>query len=96
MNKLKYFNIIFFFIIFNSKVTYANENFAFLNIDLVFQNSKAGQNITKTLDDYKKKKLQILKSNEADILKKEKNLISQKNILSPDEYEKKINELKKR
>ena len=43
----------------------------------------------------KKKKLQILKSNEADILKKEKNLISQKNILSPEEYEKKINELKK-
>ena len=95
MNKFKYFNIIFFFIIFNSKVIYANENFAFLNIDLVFQNSITGQNITKTLDDYKKKKLQILKSNEADILKKEKNLISQKNILSPDEYEKKINELKK-
>ena len=62
---------------------------------MVFQNSITGQNITKTLDDYKKKKLQILKSNEADILKKEKNLISQKNILSPDEYEKKINELKK-
>ena len=62
---------------------------------MVFQNSITGQNITKTLDDYKKKKLQILKSNEADILKKEKNLISQKNILSPEEYEKKINELKK-
>ena len=89
--------ILFVFICFflNFQITNANENFAFLNIDLVFQNTIAGKNITKKLEDYKKKNLQILKSKEADILKKEKELLSQKNILSNEEYEKKIKALKK-
>ncbi len=90
--KIFFYLFLFFF---NHQITLANENFAFLNIDFVFQNSVTGQNITKKLDDFKNKNLQILKSKEADILKKEKNLLSQKNILSKVEYEKKINELKK-
>tara|TARA_B100000900_G_scaffold409974_1_gene426821 strand:- start:295 stop:813 length:519 start_codon:yes stop_codon:yes gene_type:complete len=95
MSHLK--TILFVFICFflNFQITNANENFAFLNIDLVFQNTIAGKNITKKLEDYKKKNLQILKSKEADILKKEKELLSQKNILSNEEYEKKIKALKK-
>jgi len=85
MSHLK--TILFVFICFflNFQITNANENFAFLNIDLVFQNTIAGKNITKKLEDYKKKNLQILKSKEADILKKEKELLSQKNILSNEE-----------
>ena len=95
MNYFKTFLFIFICFFFNFQITSASEKLAYLNIDLVFQNSITGKNIAKNLENYKKKNLQILKSKESDILKKEKALLSQKNILSNDEYEKKLNELKK-
>ena len=95
MNYFKTFLFVLICFFFNFQIISASEKLAFLNIDLVFQNSITGKNIAKNLQNYKKKNLQILKAKESDILKKEKALLSQKNILSNEEYKKKLNELKK-
>ena len=55
MNLFKIISILFFFISFSFKYALAEEKIAFLNIDLIFQNSITGKNITKKLDDFKKK-----------------------------------------
>lgn len=95
MNLFKIISILFFFISFSFKYALAEEKIAFLNIDLIFQNSITGKNITKKLDDFKKKNLNSLKSKEDEILKKEKKLLSQKNILSNDEFNLKVKDIKK-
>ena len=95
MNLFKIISILFFFISFSFKYALAEEKIAFLNIDLIFQNSITGKNITKKLDDFKKKNLNSLKSKENEILKKEKKLLSQKNILSNDEFNIKVKDIKK-
>ncbi len=95
MKKFIKLTIIFFYFYFNSQSAFSIEKFAFLNIDLVFQKSITGKKISKKLDDFKKEKLNILKLKEVSILKNEKLILSQKNILSKEEYQNKINELKK-
>ena len=95
MSLFKIISILFFFISFSFKYALAEEKIAFLNIDLIFQNSITGKNITKKLDDFKKKNLNSLKSKEDEILKKEKKLLSQKNILSNDEFNLKVKDIKK-
>ena len=95
MNLFKIISILFFFIFFSFKYACAEEKIAFLNIDLIFQNSITGKNITKKLDDFKKKNLNSLKLKENEILKKEKKLLSQKNILSNEDFNIKVKDIKK-
>ena len=95
MKKLIKLTFIFFCFYFNVQPAFSIEKFAFLNIDLVFQKSITGKNISKKLDDFKMEKLKILKLEEETILKNEKIILSQKNILNKEEYQNKINELKK-
>jgi|TARA_B110000438_G_scaffold294275_1_gene335440 outer membrane protein len=90
-----FFKIItlFFFILFNHTV-YANEKIAFINMNQILINSKAGKIATKDLQkNHKENNEKILKVEES-LKKDEIDIISKKNILSKEEYEKKISDLR--
>tara|TARA_B100000787_G_scaffold132030_1_gene100900 strand:- start:347 stop:877 length:531 start_codon:yes stop_codon:yes gene_type:complete len=76
--------------IFYSSAVYSNEEIYYLDMDYVMNSSLAGKSITSQL--IKKNKLNSIdfKKIEDDLKKEEKKLISQKNILKEEQYQKKI------
>ena len=56
--------IIIFLTFFCFQLSKANEKIAFINIDIIFQNSITGKKITQNLNDFKKKNLDELKLKE--------------------------------
>ena len=87
--------IIIKFIIFITLISYynignADINIAYLDMNKIFNESTAGKQVLEELEKIKKNNMSKFKKNE-DLLKKEENEIaSQKNILSNEEYEKKV------
>tara|TARA_X000000950_G_scaffold284272_1_gene387024 strand:+ start:2271 stop:2789 length:519 start_codon:yes stop_codon:yes gene_type:complete len=92
MNKT--FTSIILFILFLAPV-YSSEKIVYLDVEKIMQQSIAGKSIITQL----KKKREVLISNfkkkEKEIMDKEKKLIAQKNVLSKEEFESKIIELRK-
>ena len=95
MKQSKKILFIFFFIFLNFKFVIAEEKVAFINIDLVFQNSIEGKGIAKKLEVFKKEKMNTLKAKENEILKNEKKLLNQKNVLTKEEFDIKVKDLRK-
>ena len=88
----KFFIIILFF--FNSNSLLASEKIMFVDVNYIFSNSVAGKDIANKLKiDFKKSQnnLEILKNK---LIDDEKKLINQKNILSKEEFEKNLFDLK--
>ena len=84
--------IIFFFVTF--KVN-AEQSFAIVDMDFLVNNSKAGKYIQSNIKTHNDKiKAQFVKK-EKKIKDEEKKLISQKNVLTEEDYKKKIQELNK-
>ncbi len=92
----------FFFLIiilgssfFNISYIHAQDNIAFIDLNIVFDNSNAGKKINKEVSDKQKKN----NKNFSELRKKfdtdRDKLIAQKNVLSPEEFEKKLVELEK-
>ena len=77
-------------------IAYANEKIVFIDINKILKISKAGKNGTKQLERTHKLNNEKLKKTENELKKEEKDIISKKNILSKEEYEKKITELRKK
>ena len=77
-------------------VAYANEKIVFIDINKILKISKAGKNGNKQLERAHKLNNEKLKKTENELKKEEKDIISKKNILSKEEYEKKITELRKK
>ena len=83
------------FVIFFSKISLSNENkLAYIDLNLIMNNSIAGKSITTQLEDSHKKSISELKKIEEKLKKEETEIISQKNILTKEEYEKKIIDLR--
>lgn len=82
------------FILFTNK-SYSEENSAFLDLNYLMTKSTAGLSINKQLEDLKKKNIAKLNKMEKAINEKDKKLISQKNILSKEDFEKKVINLRK-
>ena len=94
MNKyLKFFFIIFFLFIFFKGAAYA-ENTYFIDFSKVLNNSKAGSEVQKKLKDKFESESKKFKLEEENIRKEEKDLISQKKVLSNEDYQKKLNDLR--
>jgi len=74
------------------KISYS-ENIAYIDIDYIMNNSLAGKSITSRLEKSYKIKNDNFNKIEKELKNKEKNLISQKNILNEEEYKKKVNNL---
>ena len=89
----KLFIINFFFLIFT--LSYADEQkIVYLNIEKIMQNSIAGKSIKKQLENLYNKDLEKFKKNDETLKNKEKKLITQKNILSQEDFQKELTNLR--
>ena len=82
--------IIFIFI-----PVYSSEKIVYLDVEKIMQSSIAGKSIITQLKKKRDASISKFKKKEKDIIDKEKKLIAQKNVLSKEEFETKIIELRK-
>ncbi len=87
--------IIFLIFFLNAIPSHSNEKIVYLNIEKIMQESIAGKSIITQLKKKRETSISQFKKKEKDIFEKEKKLISQKNILSKEEFENKIKDLRK-
>ena len=94
---MKYFLRFFFciFIIFYSSSSYSENLIVFLDMDKIMLQSKSGKSITIQLEKLHKSNITIFKQKEEELKNKETAIVSQKNVLSTEEFEKKMNLLRK-
>ena len=94
---MKYLIRFFFisFIIFYSNISYSESLIAFLDMDKLMLQSKAGKSITTQLEKLHKNNITTFKQKEEELKNKETSIVSQKNVLNNEEFEKKINLLRK-
>ena len=89
---------LFFFIsafFLNISIIQAEEKIAFIDLNVIFDNSKAGKQIIQQVQKLQKKNLSELKNLKEKFDKDREDLKKQKNVLSEDEYKKKFLELDK-
>ena len=93
----KYFHIIFlFFFIFCPNILYANENtkIVFIDVEYLLNNSIIGKKTLKNLENTNTKNINLLREKETTLLEKEKEIKKKQNILSKQEFQKEIDQLK--
>ena len=90
---LRYFFVLFF-ILFYTSFSYANEKIAFIDIDKIINGSNLGKKLNIELDKKIKKENDLLVAEEKKLKDKELEILNQKNILSEDELNKKITNLR--
>tara|TARA_Y100001958_G_C21086643_1_gene441169 strand:- start:139 stop:657 length:519 start_codon:yes stop_codon:yes gene_type:complete len=74
---------------------YSKEKIVYLDVEKIMQQSIAGKSIIAQLKKKRETSISKFKKKEKEIRDKEKKLIAQKNVLSKEEFEKKIIELRK-
>ena len=87
--------VIIFFLSFFQNI-YAEEKLAVVDIDYLINNSKAGKYIQTTVKKINDKSVTEFKKKEKEFQKKQTELISQKNVLSKEEFNKKASDLNKK
>ncbi len=90
--KIKLISILIFLIV--SIPSYSSEKVVYLDVEKIMQNSIAGKSIVAQLKSKRESLISKFKKKEKDIIEKEKKLISQKNVLSKEEFAKKIKDLR--
>ena len=74
-----------FLFIFSCMYVYADEKIAFIDIDFLLAQSKAGKSVLSNLDELNKKNIRDLKSQEQKLIKEREELDKLKNITSQEE-----------
>ena len=69
---------------------FANEKIAFIDLNFVYSNSKIGKKMIKEIENKKKEINKDFKDFQSKLNKEKEKIIAQKNVLSEDEYKKKI------
>ena len=90
--KIKLISILIFLLV--SVSSYSSERVVYLDVEKIMQNSNAGKSIIANLKSKRESSISKFKKKEKDIIEKEKKLISQKNVLSKEEFGKKIKDLR--
>lgn len=85
---------IFLFIFLSFENVHADTNIKFIDIEFLIQNSVEGQKLIKELDKKKKDNLNLLKKKEDFLRSKEKELQKKKNIITKDEFNAEVTELR--
>ena len=93
MKLLRFFFIILLFQI-NPNYTLAESNVAFVDMQYIMDKSLAGQSLKKQLESLHKKNLDYFKKEEESLKKKEQEVISKKNILSKEDFQEEISNLR--
>lgn len=88
----KIIKVILFFTFFITSNAQA-EKIVIVDINSLISNSSAGQSVKLKLKEEKENLAKLFKKKEDDLKKKEKNLVSQKNVLSEEEFRKKAKSL---
>ncbi len=88
MKKILSFTL-FVFLILSPTIGYSK--IVYIDINLILNKSEIGKSLNKYIQEINKKNIDSLKKLENDLIKKEEILISQKNILEKNEFEKKLN-----
>ena len=86
------FKIIIFFLFVN--YVHADNSIKFVDIDFIVNNSISGKNLNQLIDDKNKKITSELQKYRKKLEEKKRKIVSQKNILSKEDYEKKIIDLR--
>ena len=86
--------VLVFFFLFQTNIQ--AENPYYLDFKYILNQSEAGKKAQITLKDKLDKGIKSLKSKENGIQEEEKKNIKQKKVLAPEEYKKKVNELRKK
>ena len=89
--KIKLIILIFFLF---SIPSYSSERVVYLDVEKIMQSSIAGKSIIAQLKSKQESSVNKFKKKEKDIIEQEKKLISQKNVLSKEEFGKKIKDLR--
>ena len=74
---------------------YSSDKIVYLDVEKIMQQSTAGKSIIAQLKKKRELSISKFKKKEKEIIDKEKKLIAQKNVLSKEEFESKIIELRK-
>ena len=74
--------------------SYSSEKIVYLDVEKIMQESIAGKSIITQIKKKRELSISKFKKKEKDIFDKEKKLIAQKNVLSKDDFESKIKELR--
>ena len=88
----KIFFLLFFFLNFESLC--AENNFAYININHILNNSIVGKSITEHINKIKEIKLKEFESTEKKLAEKEQNILKKKNIIDNEEFSKEVEMLK--
>ena len=92
--KIKSLLLLIFFIFF-SKISLSHEkSIVYIDLNKIMRNSIAGKSITTQLENNHKKNISKFKTIEEDLKKDESEIISQKNVITKEEFEKKIIDLR--
>jgi Skp family chaperone for outer membrane proteins len=70
--------------------SFAETNIVYLNMDVIYNDTKVGKLIFAELEEIQKKNISNFKKSEESLKKEEQKIFSQKNILSEEEYQKKV------
>lgn len=91
---LKRLIIIIFSIFFITNSAKTNEiKIVYIDVDRIMNQSDVGKDLSKQLESLNNKNIEKFKKKEKELAEIEKNIIKQKNILSKEEFEKKVNNL---
>ena len=87
--------VIFFVLLFVISNVSSEEKFVFVDINYIYNNSSAGKSLNKQIQDQTKKINSDLNKFQKKINSEKETLITQKNVLSKEEFEKKFRTLEK-
>ena len=79
-----------------SSLVKAEQKTVYIDIDSIMKNSLAGKSISKQLEKINQSNLINFKKSEDDLRSEEKQIVSQKNVLSETEYSKKVSLLREK
>ena len=93
--KIRSLLLLLIFFIFFSKISLSHEKtIVYIDLSKIMNNSIAGKSITSQLENNHKKNISKFKKIEEELKKEEAKIISQKNVITKEEFEKKIIDLR--
>ena len=92
--KIRSLLLLIFFIFFSKISLYHEKSIVYIDLNKIMSNSIAGKSITSQLENNHKKNISKFKNIEEELKKEEAEIISQKNIITKEEFEKKIIDLR--
>ena len=93
--KIRSLLLLLIFFIFFSKISLSHEKtIVYIDLNKIMNNSIAGKSISSQLENNHKKNISKFKNIEEELKKEEAEIISQKNVITKEEFEKKIIDLR--